>query len=90
MVQADSTSPAAMMRDAQQPPAAVQQVGDQPQVQEVRLGRLLGGVLLEHQADSDQQRGDQPERDSHGTAPGRTAPSLVTLAPRPDPSVAMS
>jgi len=58
-----------------------QQVGDQPQVQEVGLGLLRGRVLLEHQPGPDEQRGDERERDAHQTAPGWTGPLQITLAP---------
>ena len=61
--------------DAEQPAGLVEQVDDQPQRKEPRVGRTLRHVLLQHEASADKQRGEQGEPivkaevNVHGTLP---------------------
>ena len=84
MAHIDSPWPGGHDPDAGQPAALAQQLGDQPEVQEVGLGDLLGGLLLEDQAGPDQHGGDQGHRDVHESARARSAcwrPALVRSSP---------
>ncbi len=63
--------------DTCEPPRPVQQGGDQPQAQEIRLRCLLCRVLLEDEAGTRQHRRGQGDGDVH------RCPAVVSGAARP-------
>jgi hypothetical protein len=75
--------------DAGEPARTVQQLGDQPQAQEVGLRRLLGGVLLEDKADPEQHRCCQRDHDVRYVHIARLSSILATAPPACIPAVAL-
>jgi hypothetical protein len=75
--------------DAGEPAWTVQQLGDQPQAQEVGLRRLLGGLLLEDKADPEQHRCCQRDHDVRYVHIARLSSILAAAPPACIPAVAL-
>jgi hypothetical protein len=71
--------------DAEEPAGLVEQVEDQPQRQEARVGLGLRRVLLQHETGADEKRGEQGEPiveaglNVHGTLPDTPVTALMQL-----------
>jgi hypothetical protein len=65
--------------DAHQPPGLAHQVAEQPQVQEVRLGRPLRDPLLKHEAGSEEDCRGHGEQVLHAQNLPRTGRSILLV-----------